>query len=308
MPDHRQNLPPILSPGTQVVAEVPVIDPRGVELRPAGHVGVIVRSPESVEGPYLVRFADGGTESFRRAEIAVLRADQDGALGDGPTEDLFRYVIYRCVVGSRAYGLDHEHSDTDLRGIYLPPARLEWSLVGVPEQIERRESEECYWELAKFLTLALKGNPTVLECLFTPIVIDTCALAERLRGMRRAFLSRYISKTYSGYVLSQHKRMHQRQASGGEILWKHAMHLLRLLDCGAQALLTGEIDLSVGDRRELFLAVKRGEVTWERWNDLHREYQARFEDAAKKSTLPERPDFGAVNELLIDARRAMVDR
>jgi predicted nucleotidyltransferase len=33
---------------------------------------------------------------------------------------LYAHVIYRCVVGSRAYGLDHDESDIDLRGIYLP--------------------------------------------------------------------------------------------------------------------------------------------------------------------------------------------
>jgi hypothetical protein len=40
------------------------------------------------------------------------------------------------VVGSRAYGLDDAASDTDRRGIYLPPAELHWSLGEVPEQLE----------------------------------------------------------------------------------------------------------------------------------------------------------------------------
>ena len=35
------------------------------------------------------------------------------------------------MVGSRAFGLDNEASDTDLRGIYLPPARAHGSLYGV---------------------------------------------------------------------------------------------------------------------------------------------------------------------------------
>lgn len=67
---------------------------------------------------------------------------------------LFDYVIYRCVVGSKAFGLDDANSDTDRRGIYLPPADIHWSMFGVPEQIESKETEECYWELRKFLTLA----------------------------------------------------------------------------------------------------------------------------------------------------------
>src|ERR1041385_7896977 len=98
---------------------------------------------------------------------------QRGGRGDAlrrPTEpdELFHCVIYRCVVGSRAYGLEETGSDTDRRGIYLPPAELHWSLGGVPEQLENPAGEECYWELKKFLVLALKSNPTVLECLYSP--------------------------------------------------------------------------------------------------------------------------------------------
>lgn len=43
------------------------------------------------------------------------------------------HLIYRCVVGSRAYGLETPESDTDRRGFFLPPAELHWSLDGVPE-------------------------------------------------------------------------------------------------------------------------------------------------------------------------------
>lgn len=39
-------------------------------------------------------------------------------------------------------------------------ARLHWGLAGVPEQLES-EHEECYWELEKFIRLALKANPGV---------------------------------------------------------------------------------------------------------------------------------------------------
>jgi RNA repair pathway DNA polymerase beta family len=51
---------------------------------------------------------------------------------------LERWVIYRCVVGSRAFGLAEAGSDTDRRGIYLPPAARHWSLAGVPELIARK--------------------------------------------------------------------------------------------------------------------------------------------------------------------------
>src|SRR5438067_10579055 len=106
-------------------------------------------------------------------------------------------VIYRCVVGSRAYGLDEAGSDTDRRGIYLPPADRHWSLDGVPEQLENAATQECYWEIQKFLTLALKANPTILECLYTPLVEVATPLAEELLAMRPLFLSRLLYQAYN---------------------------------------------------------------------------------------------------------------
>ena len=83
-------------------------------------------------------------------------------------EDLRPYVIYRCQVGSKAFGLASEDSDDDLRGIYLPPARLHWSLHRLPEQLEFQDGDqdEVYWELEKFVRLPLTANPNVLETLW----------------------------------------------------------------------------------------------------------------------------------------------
>jgi len=63
------------------------------------------------------------------------------------------------------------------------------------------------WELEKFVRLALKANPNVLETLWTPLVLLADEAAKELRAMRQAFLSKHLYKTYSGYVLSQFRRM-----------------------------------------------------------------------------------------------------
>src|SRR5262249_11190098 len=123
--------------------------------------------------------------------------------------DLYDCVIYRVVVGSRAFGLDQEDSDWDRRGIYLPPAERHWSLAGVPEQLENEATQEVYWELQKFLTLALKANPNVLECLYSPLVETATPLAEELLAMREIFLSRLLYQTYNNYAESQFRKLEQ---------------------------------------------------------------------------------------------------
>lgn len=218
-------------------------------------------------------------------------------------ESLWRFVIYRCVTGSRAYGLDREESDTDRRGIYLPPADCHWSLHGVPEQLENKDTEECYWELGKFIRLALKANPNVLECLYSPVVEMMTPLGAELIEMRTAFLSRLVHQTYSGYAEAQFRKLTHFREREGTIRWKHVMHLIRLLISGAVALREGQVPVDVSAHRDRLLAIRAGTVPWdevEAWRlALHRE----LDNALRDSVLPEAPDFERANAFLIRARR-----
>jgi hypothetical protein len=155
-------LPFILPVGTQVVSHLDILNSAGEVNFAAGTVGIIVKSPVDATHAYRVRFMDGTEQSFKREQFSVCSHHQRPIT---PQEhlsgvDLYAHVVYRCVLGSRAYGLEHDESDIDLRGIYLPPADLHWSLFGIPEQLER--GEETYWEIQKFIVLTLKGNPNIL--------------------------------------------------------------------------------------------------------------------------------------------------
>ncbi|RIK67433.1 MAG: nucleotidyltransferase [Planctomycetota bacterium] len=273
----------------------------------AGAVGVIVNSPVDPFHAYRIKLVDDTEQSFRRAEFAVLKEMQSTGLHSptqpAPTISLDSHVIFRCVIGSRAYGLEHGESDTDVRGVFLPPADAHWSLFGVPEQLESDETQECYWELQKFLTLALKANPNILECLYTPDVLEVAPIAQELLDMRSAFLSRLIYQTYNGYVLSQFKRLEQDMRAQGALRWKHAMHLIRLLLGGIIALRDGHVPVRVEEHREELLAINRGEIAWKQVNAWRLRLHADFEAAYTRTKLPERPDYNRANKLLIKARR-----
>ena len=306
----------LLPVGTRVVTRAPVtcFAISGGGDKPAGSVGVVVRAPEDATHAYLVRFADGCEAGLHRLELSILKQSygeelEAAAAGHAAVpadlEALRPCVILVCVVGSRAFGLDDAESDTDRRGIFLPPAELDWSLFGAPGQLEDLAGQECYWELRKFLLMALKANPNVLECLYTPLIEHAEPIARELLAMRGAFLSRLLYKTFNGYVLSQFKKLEGDLRTRGQIKWKHAMHLLRLLGAGCVALETGELPVRVADddRAEL-LAIKRGERTWEEINARRLELHARFEAAFATTTLPERPDYAAANDFLVRARRS----
>ena len=265
-----------------------------------GRVGLVTHAPATLEHNYRVRFAGGEEETYRRADLQIFKHTDAEVPGAPEAAALHRFVIYRCVVGSTAYGLDHEGSDIDRRGFYLPPAELHWGLAGVPEQLET-DNEECYWEIEKFIRLGLKANPNILECLYSPLVETCTLLAQELVAMRSIFLSRHIHRTYNSYVLSQFKKLEQDLRNDHGIRWKHVMHLIRLLLSGGVVLREGFVPLRVDEHRERLLAIRRGDVPWaevEQWRmTLHREL-----DLALESTkLPEHPDYDKANAFLLRA-------
>ncbi len=304
----------ILPLGTQVVALVEVRGADGRVVHPRGAVGQVVKPPADYWHSYRVRFADFFEASSHRQELAILSHFQNGDTIDAAQGgsaallaqyDLAQYVIYRCITGSKAYGLDDDQSDIDRRGIYLPPAELHWSLYGVPSQLDYNATEEVYWEAQKFVTLALKANPNILECLYTPLIEYATPMARELIAMRDRFLSKMVYQTYNGYVLSQFKKLQADLRNKGHVKWKHIMHLLRLQLAGITTLSEGIVPVHVGEHREKLLAIKRGDVPFEECDLWRKQLHELFNAALSKTTLPDRPDYEAANAWLLKARRSM---
>jgi predicted nucleotidyltransferase len=275
-------------------------------VHPRGTVGVIIKAPTDNEHSYRVRFPDGFEAALKRGDVTMLARFKEGDIGDSTHAseyDLYGRVIYRCIIGSQAYGLADTESDVDRRGIYLPTADLHWSLYGVPEQLENDETQEGYWELQKFLVMALKANPNVLECLFTQLVETATPLALELLAIRSVFLSRLVYQTYNGYVMSQFKKMQSDIRNKGHVKWKHVMHLIRLLLSGIGVLRDGFVPVRVEAYRERLLAIRRGEVPWQEVESWRIELHRRFNEAFETNGLPERPDYDRANAFLIAARR-----
>lgn len=322
-----------LCAGTQVVALAEVRGPSRSLVHPRGAVGVVTRTPAGTERHYLVRFPDGFEATFTRDQLEILKhfkdrlgnvlpassrqdqrarsdteplpASAEGQAATAPAFGLDSLIIYRCIVGSRAYGLSTESSDTDIRGVYLAPAELQWSLYGAPEQFEDNAAQTCFWELQKFLIMALKANPNILECLYSPLVEKVTPLGQELLDLRDRFLSQMIFQTFNGYALSQFKKIEQDLRNHGEVRWKHAMHLLRLLLTGAATLREGRVPVQVEAHRDRLLAIKRGELKWEDVDAWRKELHQDFERALSETKLPERPDYEAANVFLVRARREM---
>lgn len=299
------------SRGTQVVLLDAITDSLGMVIHPKGSVGVVSGLSDRDGDGYTVLFADGKEARLPRDRVTMLARFQEDDQHPGQMaavrETLKRRVIFRCVIGSRAYGLDGETSDTDRRGVFLPPTRLIWSLQGCPQNLEDNDNEEFYWEIERFLVLALKANPNILECLHSPLVEQATPLGRELLDMREAFLSKLAYQTFNGYVLSQFQKMGASMRNRGTVKWKHVMHLLRLLMAGTRLLRDGSLPVRVEEHREELLAVKRGEMPWEETERWRLSLHAEFDQALKCSRLPDRPDYERANRFLLKARELALE-
>ncbi|NJQ97058.1 MAG: nucleotidyltransferase domain-containing protein [Hydrococcus sp. CSU_1_8] len=285
----------ILPVGTQVVSRIEVKNSTEKLLCVRGAVGVIVKSPDDNSHAYRVRLPDNVEVTLYRHQLSIRKHFQKEGIDEvrALLEELNLYdcVIYRCIVGSRAFGLDDDNSDIDRRGIYLPPARLQWSLFGVPEQLENDRTQECYWELQKFIILALKANPNVLECLYTQLIEVSTPIAEQLLVIKEIFLSQLVYQTYNGYVMSQFKKMEQDLRIMVRVRPKHAMHLIRLLLSGITILREGFVPVQVEqttgfDQRVPSLTIDGADQLHIVWYGLSVQSQGKM---TARSSTPKRP-------------------
>lgn len=111
-------------------------------------------------------------------------------------------LLFECISGSKAYGLDTPQSDTDLKGVYYLPKEKFFGLEYIP-QISNETNDEVYYELGRFVELLGKNNPNLMEMLATPseCILYKHPLMERLT--LDMFLSKLCKDTFAGYAISQ---------------------------------------------------------------------------------------------------------
>lgn len=114
-------------------------------------------------------------------------------------------LLFECISGSKAYGLNTAQSDTDLRGVYYLPKAQFYGLEYIP-QISNETSDEVYYELGRFVELLIRNNPNILELLASP---EDCILHKHPIMNRLPldlFLSKLCKETFAGYAFTQIKK------------------------------------------------------------------------------------------------------
>ena len=169
------------------------------------------------------------------------------------------FIIMKCLVGSKAYKLDNEFSDTDTKSVFLWPTSKILK-IGVEPKIKqtvKEDEDNMSMEMEHFLRLSLSSNPTILELYKSPILeSDNIEMANELRNLfPYVFSSKGVYNAYFGYSRSQHKRMFNESNVFKERS-KLAVAHLRVLIQGIELLRTGTFSVEVLDKYDVLIGLK----------------------------------------------------
>ncbi|MGE0711965.1 MAG: nucleotidyltransferase domain-containing protein [Planctomycetota bacterium] len=220
--------------------------------------------------------------------------------------------------GSHAYGLATPTSDLDLRAVCVPPRSV---LLGIErfEQHTHPERDEITWSLARFAALALSGDLSLVELLFTApedVLLET-PWGARLRAAGGLFLTRRLVERTLSWAEGQLRtleRHRERHAQGPRPERNPARAELEArfgYDTKAAALICRRLLVADELAREGALRVRRPDAPWLRGvraGELSHadflawvaERQARAQAGLERCALPAKPDRAAVNALVVE--------
>lgn len=123
------------------------------------------------------------------------------------------------VAGSHLYGTATDKSDVDIRGIFIPSDDYFFGCYKNIKQIEEKATDDIvFYDIRKFFSLASDCNPNIVELFFIPFRDSnssyriTTDIWRRIVINRNLFISKKCRWTFSGYAVSQLKRIKRHRS------------------------------------------------------------------------------------------------
>lgn len=218
-------------------------------------------------------------------------------------------VIYAKVWGSRSHNTHKPDSDTDYLAVYSSHPDDLLGIDDPKETVDREKPDVQAHEAKKFCKLLLKGNPGILEMLWTEKMEYVSAPWLALKKHRDRFLSCEAVKQYLGYAEGQLKKLAHHggkgglHTKGGDYNEKWAYHIVRLLT-DARRIAKGEGPLvwkDEGVERALLMDIRANKFSREAVESLARSLMIQIEEC-KPWPLPEVGDKDFLNRWLLAVR------
>jgi len=120
-------------------------------------------------------------------------------------------------------------------------------------------------------------------------------------------LKSYPMKDFAGLaselnsIIKTYDKLNNRNnKKDDKALYKHAMHLIRLLITGTDILAGKGIITRRREEHGLLMDIRNGKFTFDRIFEMTDQYQQLFEQAASVTKLPDEPDMARINNFLMD--------
>lgn len=228
-------------------------------------------------------------------------------------EKLKDNIVLLVVAGSHAYGLNTEESDLDIRGISMGTSD---SILGMEsfDVFEDKKTDTVIYSMKRFMELAMKGAPNVLEILFSrPENILYCneKIGKMLLDNRDMFLSKRVYYSFRGYAKNALKDAEKRLENEPKKADKYAMHYIRLC-LEVIALLNGNDLIDVlKNNRDMLMWIRNGSMRngnkfTEGFYDCVEDFENLLEKAYQNSPLPDTVDVKKVSGLLVEMNKEIL--
>lgn len=231
-------------------------------------------------------------------------------------------TILLTKAGSVIYGTNVETSDTDYKGVCIPPKEYYLGLKSINEYNKsggknfgehntKDDIDIVICHINKFVRDAMQGVPNNLDILFCrdEDIIYVDEFGKELRSIRKEFLSKEIYKKFCGFAMAQRYKLDikKQNGTGRQDLvekfgydTKFAYHAIRLLYCAKQILLTHDYcSYRPEEERKLLLDIRAGKYTlegiFEMFDRLDKEIHQHYDE----STLQKTPNYHKINKWLI---------
>lgn len=215
-------------------------------------------------------------------------------------------LIFSKVWGSHSHDTQLPGSDVDYVGVYVGDNEDLLGLRPPPETLTGEKPDYQVHEAKKFADLLLKGNPGIIEMLFTDrMKFEDDVYWTPLYEERKKFLCQTVVKQYLGYSQAQLQRLRHGKpvhSKGGVPGEKWCYHMVRVA-WDAERIARGEEPKvwKEGEEREKLMAIRTGLWTTEQ---AVREAEAAIArvDAMKPWPIPEKADEVFLNDWLLATR------
>lgn len=228
-------------------------------------------------------------------------------------------ILYKAIVGSKAFGLANSQSDTDYFTIVVPPAEC---IVGLSDmkgsQKVDKESgiDSRIITLKEFLKGVLQGKSNEIECLFVSpeYILNQSLDGHYLYRHRNKLLSKRMYKSLLGFTIAQQARMLRGNTNRFDKNLgydpKCAAYGLRAIYQAIILKQSGKFEVVLpGWRNDVIRDIKQSNTLWNKDEmiALFDKYIKIFDEIEDNSGLPAEPDYDFWNKFLMDTYRSAIN-